>query len=141
MRRPCDQPPLPVVRRHPHPVRPGHSCRRRVAHRHRAAVVGHERAGGLQPVCWAFRDINAQIEASGAIPLLEDFVEFLDERAKSVGEGHLQNAFALGFEGGCGLDIPALATDVVAPWLVVDWFLELYNFILGIEEQKRLFEL
>lgn len=89
----------------------------------------------------AFHDINAQIEASGAIPILEDFVEFLDERAKSVGEGHLQNAFALGFEGGCGLDIPALATDVVAPWLVVDWFLEIYNFILGIEEQKRLFEL
>ena len=89
----------------------------------------------------AFHDINAQIEACGATSILEGFVEFLDERAQSVGEGHLESPFNLAFEGGCGLDIPTLATDVAPPWLVVDWFLEIYNFILGIEEQKRLFEL
>jgi hypothetical protein len=85
--------------------------------------------------------INTEMEGRGDEPIPAEFFELLSIRARDIGEGSLENVFALGFQGGTGLDIPNLPGRMPEPWLIADWFLEIYNFVLGVEEQKRLFEL
>lgn len=58
--------------------------------------------------------------------------------AGAIGEPADQDLVFLGFQGSPSLDLPE---GEVAPLFVLQWLAEIHNYVAGIEEQKRLFEL
>ena len=85
-------------------------------------------------------EVNARLREKGHPDLPEERAEFLSSRAEDVGETPGQDVYFLGFQDGAGLDLPEHSKDVT-PGYAVNWTVEIFNFILGIEEQKRLFDL
>ena len=87
-----------------------------------------------------FDEWNLQlINVDGAV-LDPARAEFLAHRAKMVGEAPGADIYYLGYQGGSGLNLPETPVQIT-PYYTALWFLEILNFVMGIEEQKRLFEL
>lgn len=78
--------------------------------------------------------------AAGEKPLPLSRVEFLSERANLIGETVGASIWDIGYHGGTSLTPPDDPRDVT-PAMTVGWIAEVYNFCLGVEEQKRLFEM
>lgn len=85
------------------------------------------------------RYINPFLEDGGFRPIEPSRVEYLAEQAREVGEYHDSSLFELGFSGGPGMRLPE--NGAISPLFVAKWACEIINFILGILEQKKLFEL
>lgn len=84
------------------------------------------------------KEINAKLEAGGRRPLAPGRAEFISKRAEDVGESAGDDIYFLGYEGGPSLDIPS-AKEQITPAFAVGWVVDVFSFILGIEDQKRLF--
>ena len=86
------------------------------------------------------KEINAKLRLSNEPHLPTDFAELVTKRAIEVGETPGADIYYLGYQGGAALDLPD-SPDKVTPQFTVRWIAEVVTFIMGIEEQKRMFEL
>ena len=84
-------------------------------------------------------DINAVLRAAGKPCLDPEYAECLSTRAREVGENPGSDLCQLGFDGGAGLDLPE-SPEMITPQFAINFAVETLNFIMGIEEQKMLFE-
>ncbi len=84
-------------------------------------------------------EVNKKLSAAGRMPLNKARADFIDKRAGGVGESAGDDIYFLGYEGGPSLDLPE-NKDQVTPEFAVSWIVEIISFILGVEDQKRLFE-
>lgn len=86
----------------------------------------------------SFDELDALFAVSGrSLPV--GFVEFLARRAADTHLSSLESLFEFGFQGGAGLDLPENG-EVPPSDFAMRWLVEALNFVLGIEEQRRLFE-
>mgnify|MGYP002716722487 CR=1 FL=1 len=85
-------------------------------------------------------EVNSKLRLAGETPLATDFAEYVTRRAVDVGETPGNDIYYLGYQGGAALDLPD-GPDRVTPQFTVRWIADVITFIMGIEEQKRMFEL
>ena len=84
------------------------------------------------------REINKALEEAGCQTLDVEMGGFLSERAEAIGEEPAADIYMLGYQGGPALEKPPALQ--ATPQYAVKWMTEVLNFILGVEESKRLFD-
>lgn len=84
--------------------------------------------------------INIPLQNEGFQGLSLELAEFISQRASAIGESPGQDIYFLGYQGGASLDIPD-SPDEATPQFTINWIAEIITYILGVEDQKKLFEL
>jgi type IV secretory pathway TraG/TraD family ATPase VirD4 len=83
-------------------------------------------------------EINSVLRGQGHPGLQPDLAQFLTRRIVEIGEEPSEDVYLLGYLGNASLDLPE-DPNRVTPEFAIHWITDIINYIIGVEEQRKIF--